>query len=219
MRPSSWFSRRRLIALAAAGLLAGGVLETTSHASAVFLIEATEAVAQLAGANGEPTQTAAGGRPTAPANPAAPGQDRGPVMGAVTAISQEPASFIVRTQEGEALTFRVLDITVFAAPPDRPYRFGLLKVGDLVRVRGGIPRPGQLRALEAMEAQVQCEAQPQTGRPPRGAAGRQGLELREGEMVARLVLVRPAGEARPFMPGLGPKQPGARKGASDGLAQ
>src|SRR5207249_4310587 len=80
-----------------------------------------------------PPATAAGSSPQ-------PGVG-GPVIGQVTAINQSPDSFTVLTPGGGQVTYRVLDTTVFSAGRDRPYNFGLLKVGDEVRLRGRVGQP------------------------------------------------------------------------------
>src|SRR5947208_2056284 len=68
----------------------------------------------------------------------------GPAIGQVTAIGRDPSTFTILTQSGDQLTYRVLDTTVFAAGRDRPYNFGLLKIGDEVRLRGRATPPAAM---------------------------------------------------------------------------
>jgi hypothetical protein len=99
----------------------------------------------------------------------------------VTAIEQSPPSFTVRSiQDGSDSTYRVLDTTVFYVPPDRPYNFGLLKVGDQVLVAGGGGRCQPGAAQSAMPTPTPDPAcanrrqqlgQPGAGQPAGAPAG------------------------------------------------
>jgi hypothetical protein len=133
------------------------------------------------------------GAPSAKPNSPAAANSKQPT-GQVTLITSEPASFTMRAADGTLTTYRVLDTTVFMAGRDRPYRFDLLKQGDTVIVRGGQQGRNQGRA------QGQGQA--------RGAAN--------GELIARQVVVRPAGEAGP---GHKRQGAGAQNGGSDGAGQ
>ncbi len=110
--------------------------------------------------------------------------------GAVTAISQDPATFTVRTEAGLAQIWHVLDLTVFRAGFDRPYNFGLLRVGDLVNVRGGLP--GQRPGLAA--ATRQGTAGGAAGVARGGGSAMDLTQLNDGQPIARMVEVRPADE-------------------------
>lgn len=137
-----------------------------------------------------------------PAKPAQP--PAAPIMssGVVTTIAPEPASFAFRTESGDEVVVRVLESTVFAAGPDRPYNFDLLKVGDGVRVRVTPAGPADT---------------PRPGSPPRAPQQPAHTAPTAGEPVARQVLVRPAGE-RPFTQ---PGKPAAKKKGepTDGVPQ
>ena len=110
--------------------------------------------------------------------------------GQVSQLTAEPASFTMQTADGTPTMYRVLDTTVFMAGRDRPYRFDLLKVGDTVIVRGG--GRGRAQAGGATQAIGASNAR---GRPtPARTAG--VAAPGESEPVARLVMVRPAGEQR-----------------------
>src|SRR5438093_9610552 len=126
----------------------------------------------------------------------------GPVIGQVTAINRSPASFTDLTPGGEQDTYRVLDTTVFSAGRDRPYNFGLLKVGDEVRLRGRLHPP-------AAAGQQPGQAEPAGGRKPGQAPA--GNEP-DAVPVALFVVVRPAGEQR----GLLGHAPGAGAGLKKG---
>ena len=109
-------------------------------------------------------------------------------MGEVTQITAEPAAFTLRTPAGSELTFSVLDGTVFMAGRDRPYRFDLLKVGDQVVVRGG----GQVKAPDGAAATGPAAGGNGKGNQTRAARANAG----DGTLIARQVMVRPAGEQR-----------------------
>ena len=79
----------------------------------------------------------------------------------------------------------MLDTTVFMAGRDRPYRFGLLKQGDHVVVRGG----GAGKPAEDAQAAAPPGAGKAKNKQAR-AAGQGGMA--DGEPVARQVVVRPA---------------------------
>jgi hypothetical protein len=117
---------------------------------------------------------------------AKPGQAAGglnQVFGQVTGLASSPPSLTLRTPGGESETFAVLDLTVFNAGPDRPFRFDLVKVGDYVRVR-------EVPLTQArQQAQLSANAKP-NGRPLATA-------LSDGQRVARIVDVRPAAELKP----------------------
>jgi hypothetical protein len=139
-------------------------------------------------------------------------------MGQVTQITGDPASFTIQAADGALTTYRVLDTTVFMAGHDRPYRFDLLKQGDTVVVRGGAQGQGQGRS------QGQSQAQAQAPNAPAAAVNAKGKPVRRaepavtdnGEPIARQVMVRPAGVARPGRQGQGA---GAQNGGSDGAGQ
>lgn len=207
-------------AVLAGGLSAGGTLYAASHAashaaSGPMAAWAPDASAQPAPATAVPAEgtgepvapvldtsadsagpvlESSAGDPEGSARRAAGGAPR-VVMGQVTQVSQDPPAFTVRAQGGAEVTYRVLEISVFDAGYDRPYNFGLLKVGDGVRVVGGVPAqaPGQAAKPGA--------AQSERARP------RQVYEV-DGQPVARRVGVRPAGE-----PQRGPAQKVGRPGA------
>ncbi|MCC7372171.1 MAG: hypothetical protein IT306_27400 [Chloroflexi bacterium] len=158
------------------------------------------------------------GQPARPATrpaatPAANPNSRRPA-GEVTAISQEPASFTIRTAAGETQTYRVLQTTVFAAGRDRPYRFDLLKVGDTVSVATG--GQGKKQGPQTAEPSGRTPGQGQPASPkPRagqgqGAVANPRAAIRaaqaSGETAARTVMVHPAGE--PARPGGGKKSGG-----------
>lgn len=140
----------------------------------------------------QPRQALAPGQ--AVAKPAPPGA----AFGLVTAIVGDPLSFSFRTEAGEVIRVRVLETTVFAAGVDRPYNFGLLKVGDGVWVR--------------FSATGMMDGAARRGR----VGGRMLAEPAEGESVARQVTVRPAGEgpARQAQAGRG-----SVRGGGDGAVQ
>src|SRR5439155_7151934 len=134
----------------------------------------------------------------------------GPVMGQVTAIGQDPSTFTILTPSGDQLTYRVLDTTVFTAGRDRPYNFGLLKIGDEVRLRGRATPPA---------AMAQQSGQPAPGREL--GAGQGAASSEAGSQPAALfVIVRPAGEQRAGLLGhASPAAHGLRKGAGSALNQ
>jgi hypothetical protein len=130
-------------------------------------------------------------------------------MGEVVGISPAPATFTIMTPAGAQTTFRVLDTTVFAAGQDRPYNFELLKTGDQVTVRGGAGAKGAGVVKVTPEANAAAPAvqpnapapkpggtakQPGQAKPGRANAARSGAPA-DGALVARQVMVRPAGEA------------------------
>ncbi len=170
MRFRQPLSRRRFVAsLAIGGLAVVGALYRAPQPS------------------GDVMAQEAAPEPAAPTAPPGPATKRG--LAVVTALTPEPASFSVRREDGEVVTYRVLDTTVFTGGADRPYNFGLLKVGDNVRVKGGLPG-------RKAERTGQVDVQP----------------------VARRVVVRVAGERRPGGPARNVSQPDAgRKGVSDGV--
>lgn len=127
--------------------------------------------------------------------------------GEVVAINPEPASFTMRTPTGTVSSYRVLETTVFMAGRDRPYRFDLVKIGDTVVVRGG----GQGKSHAAGGAGApNGKGKP---KPGRGAAV---VVTGDGELIARQVMVRPAGEARGGNKG---RATGVQNGGSDGAGE
>lgn len=130
--------------------------------------------------------------------------------GTVTAITNDPTGFTFRLDSGEEKTVRVVDGTIFQAGRDRPYSFGLLKVGDVVRVKG----PG-LGPKAAGQANPNGPAT-----KPQGAArkpdGANPAFAPDGTPIARRVVVRPAGEQRR---GLGGKKMGAGRAGADQAGQ
>lgn len=203
------------------GLLAGGIWYgyTQGAASGVLAQEAapvtaTPGASTEAAPRGPVAQAAP--KPTAKAA-AKPGQNtnsRRP-MGEVVAITPDPSSFTIRNAAGEQQTFRVLQTTVFAAGRDRPYRFELLKVGDSVTVAAGgmgqgagagasnpdKPKPAASPVPKPAGAARRAATKPAgQGQGPRAAAR---AAQANGELIARQVLVRPAGEAA--RPGAGKK--------------
>ena len=193
LRRIAW--RPMASAALAGGLVVAGVYYTVSHVPLGPLTESAPAAAPVAAGPGAvvPGHQGLPSAATAPA-PASPDLQPGlggPVLGSVTAITPTPPSFTILTSTGQEVTYRVLATTVFTAGRDRPYNFGLLKVGDEVRLRG-------------------AQRQPAAGTPAAGRTGAQqgiqrqrpGLTDQAGsEPVARFVVVRPAGERRPVMPG------------------
>lgn len=125
--------------------------------------------------------------------------------GTVTAIMSDPAGFTFRLDSGEDKTVRVVDGTIFQAGRDRPYSFGLLKVGDLVRVQA----PGLGPKAAAGQANPSGAATKPNGaaRKPNGAGS---AFAPDGTPIARRVIVRPAGE-KP----LGAKKLGAGQAGAD----
>lgn len=171
-------------------------------------------------------------KPAAAQAAAKPGQNTNSrrAMGEVVAISQDPGSFTIRTTVGEQQTFQVLQTTVFAAGRDRPYRFELLKVGDSVTVAAG--GMGQGAGAKAGGAANAAPPQPAASPVPKpaGAAAKpagqgQGQGPRaaaraaqaNGELIARQVLVRPAGEAA--RPGAAKKAGKQATGETNGTGQ
>jgi hypothetical protein len=205
--PSSIAWRPMATAALAGGLVVAGVYYTASHASLGPLSESAPAAAPVAAGPGAvvPGHQGLPGAAAAPA-PAMPGPQPGlggPVLGSVTAITPTPPSFTILTSTGQQVTYRVMATTVFTAGRDRPYNFGLLKVGDEVRLRGG-----QRQLAAGTPAAGQTGAQQSVQRRRSGLT-----DQASGEPVARFVVVRPAGERRPVMPGQ--VQPDG-SGASDG---
>ena len=177
LRASTW---RWLGAVAlGGGLLAGSVWyvaanELTSHLSAGL----------VAGAFAQEAS------PPAPPASAAPDQKNGRrPMGAVTQVAAEPAGFTLRTPAGAEMTFSVLESTVFMAGRDRLYRFDLLKVGDQVVVRGG----GQGKGPDG--AASTDPAARGNGKDKQDRVARANIAA-DGMLIARQVMVRPAGEQR-----------------------
>lgn len=125
--------------------------------------------------------------------------------GQIIALSTSPLSFTIRTETGEEPAYRVGDFTVFRAGFDRPYNFGLLKVGDQVKVRG----------LRVALAGSSGQLKPGQVAPPKAAAKAAPWAGFEGQLVARSVDVRPAGEAQQARAG----QRASSKGASNGVIQ
>jgi hypothetical protein len=162
--------------VAGIGLLAGSVRYGSSHG---LTYSALDGLAQRASAQED---TAA---PPAPAAPARTNSKR--PTGEVTQVTADPASFTVHTADGTLTTYRVLGTTVFMAGRDRPYRFDLLQQGDTVIVRGGSQGNAQGVAAPAAGA-TGANGRP---RPPRAARSRGA----DGQLIARQVTVRPAGEA------------------------
>jgi hypothetical protein len=197
----------------------GGLTFTTSHGLMAPLLQPTESTST-------PTPAPTPGFGTVQA--IKPGQ----TIGEVTAINQRPDRLTIHSiQDGSEVTYRVLDTTVFYAPPDRPYSFSLLNVGDRVQVQGGgrcpepvagqggtpppgLPCGGQRQRLgqdgPGQEGGALPE-QPGLGRKRLGQAGLQSAGavrlagMVDGLPVARRVIVQPAGEARR---GKGPAQGG-----------
>ena len=169
-------SRSLTFAWIAVGALAGGLLvEVAWYATSHNLMAGL--LTDLAG-----QASAQEVAPPGPATPA-PTTSRRPT-GEVTEITADPAAFTLRAEDGTLTTYRVLDTTVFMAGHDRPYRFELLKQGDQVVVRGG----GAGKADPAAAA----SAPTQVGKGKRKQAQPIGAE--DGELIARQVMVRPAGE-------------------------
>jgi translation initiation factor IF-2 len=137
LRRAPW--RSLALGLVASGVALGGLFYTTAHGLMAPLAQQAAATATPTAAA---TPTGPGAPAAGPATGAGPGKPKplrpGVSIGTVTAVAHNPDSFTVHSiQDSSDTTYRVLDQTVFYAPPDRPYNFGLLKVGDEVRVRGG----------------------------------------------------------------------------------
>ena len=169
-------SRSLTFAWIAVGALAGGLLVgsswyATSHDLTAGLLT------NLAGQ--------ASAQEVAPPGPAAPPPttSRRPT-GEVTEITPDPAAFTLRAEDGTLTTYRVLDTTVFMAGHDRPYRFELLKQGDQVVVRGG--------GAGKVDPAASASAPTQVGKGKGKQA--QPIGVAEVELIARQVMVRPAGE-------------------------
>jgi hypothetical protein len=131
--------------------------------------------------------------PAAPILPPKPENAKRAMLAEVTAISMDPASFIVRKDDGSEVTYHVLEATIFMAGKDRPYNFSLLNVGHRVRVKGN-------------------EQQLAAGQPARPNAKRAQMVGIDGNAVptARRVIVRPAGENAAKV---------GKKGAADGAVE
>jgi hypothetical protein len=114
----------------------------------------------------------------------AQGNSRRPT-GEVTQVVANPAAFTMRTPAGDLMTFEVLGTTVFMAGHDRPYSFERLKQGDTVIVRDG---PDKVQVPNATP-------DPAGGKVKR-TANHTSISPRPapGELIARQVMVRPAGE-------------------------
>ncbi|HZO24491.1 MAG TPA: hypothetical protein VFH48_00680 [Chloroflexota bacterium] len=195
-------SRSLAFAWLAAGALAGGLLVgsawyATSHNLTAGLLT------NLAGQ--------ASAQEVAPPGPAAPAPttSRRPT-GEVTEITADPAAFTLRAEDGTLTTYRVLDTTVFMAGHDRPYRFELLKQGDQVVVRGG----GAGKVDPAAAASASAQAGKGKGKQA------QPTSAQDGELIARQVMVRPAGEKVKGKKGQAASAPAnADDGGSDGTRQ
>jgi hypothetical protein len=166
-------------------------------------------------AQAAPTPAAAGTSATAgSANAANP---RNPI-GTVTQITPDPPSFTLQTADGTLTTYSVLPTTVFMAGRDRPYHFDLLKTGDTVVIRGGqvgLQSPGQGPAAVASSTTANDASGP--GRNAAVRAGARGAgATNSGEPIARIVVVRPAGEGGRARNG---QNGAAQNGGSDGAGQ
>lgn len=206
---------------AAAHALNGGLTSGLASSLIGSTAEQTTAGQTTAAPTASPVAAAAAPKP-GQAGGQTPGQPQGPapvqannqrIMGEVVGITPDPATFTILTTAGAQATFRVLDTTVFAAGPDRPYNFGLLKTGDQVNVRGGAGAgagagggAGKVQAepspvADAPAAKPAVKPNARAGgkaKPGQGNAGQTTRAARpaDGTLVARQVMVRPAGESR-----------------------
>jgi hypothetical protein len=181
------------------------------------------AVAQEAPTPTTPAAARKGG-PTAAGAPTAVGaanaaNPRKPT-GTVTQITPDPPSFTLQAADGTLTTYTVLPTTVFMAGRDRPYHFDLLKTGDTVVVRGGAQAQGAGQpAATASPQPAGAGNAAQAGKPraaARADARAAGAAANNGEPIARIVVVRPAGEGGLVKNG---QNGGAQEGGSDGAGQ
>lgn len=196
------------VALAAGGLGLGGFWLGQNHPNGAAQAQAQASAPSAAAAPGslDPKAVKVSPRPG----------------GTVTAITTEPSGFTFRLESGEDKTVRVVDGTIFQAGRDRPYSFGLLKVGDFVRVQG----PGLGPKAAGQGGPNGAAAKPNgANAKPGGAATRPngtgvGAFASDGTAIARRVIVLPAGErGGPGARKMGAGQGGAGQASSDQSSQ
>jgi hypothetical protein len=173
------------------GLLVGGAWYASTHNLTADLFDTPAGQGTSRGQavphySAGPTPTIVPGVAQYPASAPKPAQtnSRRPT-GEVTEINQSPSTFTIRTPDGELLTFEVRLTTVFMAGHLRPYSFERLKPGDEVVVRDGpdkVPAPNASPVLGGGKVKGTTA---HTNIAPRPASG---------ELIARQVMVRPAGE-------------------------
>jgi hypothetical protein len=170
---------------------------------------ATPAAARTAGDAAAGTSTAAVAANAA--NPRKP-------TGTVTQITPDPPSFTLQAADGTVTTYSVLPTTVFMAGRDRPYQFDLLKTGETVIVRGGqigLQTPGQGSPAVAPPTTANGAAVARPSVATRAIA-RGAATASNGEPIARVVVVQPAGEGGRTKNG---QNGAAQNGGSDGAGQ
>jgi hypothetical protein len=196
------------------GMLVGGAWYATSHNLTAGLFDTlasqgTRVAQAVPHYPAGPTPTIVPGIAHYPAPAPKPVQANSRrLSGEVTQVSADPAAFMIRTPDGNEMTFEVLNTTVFVAGRDRPYRFDLLKPGDWVTVRDGpdrVPVPNASPVPSGGKAKGTTVHTSVGPRPP------------AGESIARQVIVRPAGET-PKAGGKG-KQAQLQNGGSNGTGQ
>ena len=114
--------------------------------------------------------------------------------GRITALTTDPTGFTFRDASSAEKTVRVTAGTSFQAGRDRPYNFGLLRVGDYVRVQAPGLRPKAAGQVKPKDGAKKPGA---PGRTQKGAARKDAAFADDGTPIARRVMVRPAAEG-PF---------------------